>query len=181
LLKPINNHIIENVAPKAAPIKLTKRAVESLKPGPAPVVRYDDRLSGLGMRVMPSGRRFYFVRYRNKYNRSRWFSIGEHGKITADIARSTAQRILQAVIVNESDPSGERESFRAAPTVSNLFDRYIAEHVERKTARSPAKSSSASSSATSGRNSASIRSRLSRGRISIGSIAHEPQRLAKPT
>ena len=117
MLKPINNHVIENVAPKAAPIKLTKRAVESLKPGPAPVVRYDDRLSGLGVRVMPSGRRF---------------SIGEHGKITADIARSTAQRILQAVIVNESDPSGERESFRAAPTVSNLFDRYIAEHVERK-------------------------------------------------
>ena len=132
MLKPINNHVIENVAPKAAPIKLTKRAVESLKPGPAPVVRYDDRLSGFGVRVMPSGRRFYFVRYRNKYNRSRWFSIGEHGKITADIARSTAQRILQAVIVNESDPSGERESFRAAPTVSNLFDRYIAEHVERK-------------------------------------------------
>lgn len=44
-------------------IKLTKRSVESLKPGPAPVVRYDDRLSGFGVRVMPSGHRFYFVRY----------------------------------------------------------------------------------------------------------------------
>jgi integrase len=132
MLKPINNQVIESAAPKAAPIKLTKRTVESLKSGPEPVVRYDDKLSGFGVRVMPSGRRFYFVRYRNKYNRSRWFSIGEHGKITADIARSTAQRVLQAVVVNESDPSGERESFRSAPTVSDLFDRYITEHVEKK-------------------------------------------------
>jgi hypothetical protein len=54
MLKPINNHVIENVAPKAAPIKLTKRTVESLKPGPAPVVRYDDRLFGLGVRVIAS-------------------------------------------------------------------------------------------------------------------------------
>lgn len=113
-------------------IKLTKRSIESLKPRPAPVVRYDDRLSGFGVRVMPSGHRFYFVRYRNKHGRSRWFSIGEHGKVTADAARSTAQRILQAVIVDERDPSGEREAFRSAPTVNDLFDRYIAEHVERK-------------------------------------------------
>jgi Arm DNA-binding domain len=113
-------------------IKLTKRSVESLKSGPAPVVRYDDKLSGFGVRVMPSGRRFYFVRYRNKHGRSRWFSIGEHGKVTADAARATAQRILQAVIVDERDPSGEREAFRVAPTVNDLFDRYIAEHVCRR-------------------------------------------------
>ena len=128
MLEPID----KNAAPKASPIKLTKRTVESLEPGPASVVRYDDKLSGFGVRIMPSGRRFYFVRYRNKYNRSRWFSIGEHGKITADIARLTAQRVLQEVVVNKSDPSGERESFRSAPTVSDLFDRYISEHVERK-------------------------------------------------
>jgi integrase len=131
--KPIDESIIASAAlHQNEPIKLTKRSVESLKSGPAPVVRHDDKLSGFGVRVMPSGRRFYFVRYRNKYGRSRWFSIGEHGKVTADAARATAQRILQAVIVNESDPSGERESFRAAPTVSDLFDRYIAEHVEQK-------------------------------------------------
>ena len=31
-----------------------------------------------------------------------------------------------------SDPSGEREAFRAAPTVNDLLDRYITEHVEQK-------------------------------------------------
>jgi integrase len=113
-------------------IKLTKRWVESLPTSAGAGVWYDDRLAGFGVRVMPSGRRFYFVRYRNKHGRSRWFTIGEHGKVTADAARMMAQRILQTVAVDGSDPSGEREAFRAAPTVGDLLDRYITEHLERK-------------------------------------------------
>lgn len=112
--------------------KLTKRSVESFKSGGrAPVVRYDDKLAGFGVRVMPSGRRFYFVRYRNKYGRSRWFTIGEHGKITVAAARTRAKQIFQAV-VDGADPSSEREAFRAAPTVNDLLDRYIADHVEQR-------------------------------------------------
>jgi integrase len=112
--------------------KVTKRSVESLPTLDRPTVWYDDKLAGFGVRVMPSGRRFYFARYRNKHGRSRWFTIGEHGKVTAEAARAKAQRILQTVAVDGRDPSGEREAFRAAPTVNDLFDRYIAEHVERR-------------------------------------------------
>jgi hypothetical protein len=61
---------------------------------------------------------------------------GEHGKVTAEAARAKAQRVLQTVAVDGSDPSGEREAFRAAPTVNDLLDRYIAEHVERQNKRS---------------------------------------------
>ena len=113
-------------------IKVTKRSVESLPARDRPTVWYDDKLAGFGVRVMPSGRRFYFARYRNKHGRSRWFTIGEHGKVTAEAARAKAQRVLQTVAVDGSDPSGEREAFRAAPTVSELLERYIAEHVERQ-------------------------------------------------
>ena len=113
-------------------IKVTKRSVESLPTPGRPTVWYDDRLAGFGVRVMPSGRRFYFARYRNKHGRSRWFTIGEHGKVTAEAARAKAQRVLQTVAVDGSDPSGEREAFRAAPTINELLDRYIAEHVERQ-------------------------------------------------
>jgi integrase len=114
-------------------IKITKRSVESIEPAPAgALVRYDDKLAGFGVRVMSSGRRFYFVRYRNKYGRSRWFTIGEHGKVTADAARTKAQRILQTVAVDGRDPSGEREAFRAAPTVNDLLDRYVTEHLEQR-------------------------------------------------
>jgi Arm DNA-binding domain/Phage integrase, N-terminal SAM-like domain len=124
---------IEGTANHGQRIKLTKRSVESLAPAAKPVVHYDDRLAGFGVRVMPGGRRFYFVyfvRYRNKHGRSRWFTIGPHGKITADAARTMAQRILQTVAVDGRDPSSEREAFRVAPTVNDLLDRYIAEHVE---------------------------------------------------
>jgi hypothetical protein len=113
-------------------VKLTKRTVESLPSGARAVVWYDDKLAGFGVRVMPTGRRFYFVRYRNKHGRSRWFTIGEHGKVTADAARAKAQRVLQTVAVDGNDPSGEREAFRAAPTVNDLLDRYIKEHMERR-------------------------------------------------
>jgi integrase len=111
--------------------KLTKRSVESFAPASSRVVQYDDNLAGFGVRVMPSGRRYYFVRYRNKHGRARWFTIGEHGKITVEIARAKARQIFQAV-ADGDDPSGEREAFRAAPMVSDLLDRYLAEHVEQR-------------------------------------------------
>ena len=50
--------------------KVTKRSVESLLADARPVVWYDDKLAGFGVRVMPSGRRYYFARYRNRYGRS---------------------------------------------------------------------------------------------------------------
>jgi integrase len=123
---------INEASARTSRIKLTKRSVESLPSGNRPAVWYDDRLAGFGVRVMPSRRRFYFVRYRNKHGVSRWFTIGEHGKVTADAARTKAQRVLQTVAVDEADPSSKREEYRTAPTVSDLLDRYIAEHVERQ-------------------------------------------------
>ena len=99
--KPINE-----AASRKNRIKLTKRSVESLPSAATSVVWYDDKLAGFGVRVMPGGRRFYSARYRNKHGRSRWFTIVEHGKVTADAARTKAQRVLQTVAVDGSDPSG---------------------------------------------------------------------------
>ena len=111
--------------------KLTKRFVESRKPTGKRLVVFDDKLSGFGLRVMPSGKRFYFVQYRNKHGRSRWFTIDMHGKVTADGARKTARKVLHAVSEG-ADPAGERRTFRDAPIVDELLDRYVAEHVDRR-------------------------------------------------
>jgi integrase len=113
-------------------IRLTKRSVDSLRPETAAVIWYDDTLSGFGVRVMPSGRRFYFARYRSKHGRSRWFTIGEHGKVTVDAARTKAKGIFQTVAIDGVDPSRDREAHRAAPTVSDLLDRYLSDHVEKR-------------------------------------------------
>jgi integrase len=111
--------------------KLTKRFVEAQRPTAGNLVFFDDQMPGFGVRVMPSGKRSYFVQYRNRHGRSRWFTIGLHGKVTADGARKIARKVLDAV-QDGKDPAGEREAFRQAPTMSDLLDRYIAEHVERR-------------------------------------------------
>src|SRR6266567_2973767 len=97
--------------------KLTKRFVESRKPEGKRMVVFDDRLPGFGLRVMPGGKRFYFVQYRNAYGRSRWFTIGMHGKVTADGARKMARKVLDAA-GNGADPASERKAFREAPIVN---------------------------------------------------------------
>ncbi|WP_375764037.1 Arm DNA-binding domain-containing protein [Bradyrhizobium sp. Pha-3] len=112
---------------------LTKRYVESLKPGARPVVVFDAGLAGFGVRVMPSGHRSYFVQYRNKEGRSRWYTIGAHGKVTVDQARTIAKRVLHSA-ADGKDPAAERETFRTAPTVSDLLDRYLTEHVKKRNA-----------------------------------------------
>jgi hypothetical protein len=35
--------------------RLSKRTIDSFKPGPRPYINYDEDLTGFGLRVMPSG------------------------------------------------------------------------------------------------------------------------------
>jgi integrase len=111
--------------------KLTKRFVESVKPAVKDQVIFDEKTPGFGLRIMPSGVRSYLVQYRNKQGRSRRLTIGKHGKVTPDSARKMALRIFDAVREGR-DPVLERRAYIAAPTVNDLLDRYLAEHVDRK-------------------------------------------------
>ncbi len=114
--------------------KLNKRFVESRPKGEKAAVFFDEKLSGFGLRVMPSGKRFYFVQYRTapkRGGRSRWFTIGQHGTVTAAGARKAAHKILDKVRDGD-DPAGKRREDRDAKTVNELLDRYIAEHVDKR-------------------------------------------------
>jgi hypothetical protein len=46
--------------------KLTQRTVEALKPEAVPYYAWDSELKGFGVRVMPSGRKAWVVKYRVK-------------------------------------------------------------------------------------------------------------------
>jgi integrase len=61
----------------------------------------------------------------------RRFTIGAVGKITPEKARKRAQSILGDV-AHGRDPAGEKANERGAPTVAELTDRFLAEHVEPK-------------------------------------------------
>jgi integrase len=112
-------------------IKLTKRAIDALKPTGKRYSVSDTEIAGFCVRVSTAGGKAYGLRYRvggGRDGRSRWYTIGSHGKITPDQARDIAKGLAVA-IAQGGDPAGERNQARNAPNVSEFLDRYIADHV----------------------------------------------------
>lgn len=111
-------------------VRLTKRLVESLQPGPVgDRVVWDGDIPGFGIRVKPNGSRSYLIQYRNAGGRSRRFTLGRHGVLTAETARDLAREKL-ADVRKGGDPASERAARREAPTIALLCDRYLAEYSE---------------------------------------------------
>ncbi len=108
------------------PIKLTKRVVESIKPGDRETT-WDTEVKGFGVRVPASGRRTYILKYRTLDGRVRKPKIGVHGDLTVEQARTIAGEWKQAVRRGE-DPSAERQAARKAPTVADLAADYLQRH-----------------------------------------------------
>ena len=122
---------------KTAKRKLTlgKRTVEALKPADRPFIAWDDKLTGFGVRVQPSGVRSYLVNYRadggGRRAANRRLVIGRHGRVTADQARRLAREALGKVAAGE-DPAGERARSRSMPTLREAFGEFLDAGPERK-------------------------------------------------
>src|SRR5688572_254244 len=114
--------------PKA---KITKRAVEAIPIGPSDVVLWDTELKGFGCKITPQGKRAYFVYYRTEGGTQRRPFIGEHGAVTAEQARDIARQWLAKVAAGD-DPSKNRQDLRLAPTVAEVCDRFLKEHIARR-------------------------------------------------
>ncbi|MGE3159730.1 MAG: tyrosine-type recombinase/integrase [Xanthobacteraceae bacterium] len=105
--------------------RLTKRVVDAAKPdAQRDVFLWDGELRGFGLRVKPNGKRSFFIQYRNRNGRSRRFTVGQYGHLTADEARRKAQKLL-ATIIDGQDPAAQRAADRAAMTVAELCDEYF--------------------------------------------------------
>ena len=107
--------------------RITKRTVDALptptkEAGEARV--WDTDLKGFFLRVYPSGRRVYALKYRLG-PLQRIFTIGVHGSpYTPETARDAADAALRRVSAGE-DPATEKKEAREALTVSALIDRYL--------------------------------------------------------
>ena len=114
-----------------ATIKLTKRAVEAIKPEPRDVFIWDAELRGFGVRVKPSGTRIYLVQYRDADRRTRRYAIGQHGRLTAEQARGEAKALL-GDIERGRNPSAERKAARAADadTVEAVAREFVARYAK---------------------------------------------------
>lgn len=118
---------------------ITKRLVDSLKPGPRAWICWDDELKGFGVQVLSSGTRSFVVQYRNAHQRQRRYTIGRYGAFTVDEARREARAVLQDA-AKGGDPVEHRAASRAAPDVAALLDRYLSDHVAKQNAASTAAS-----------------------------------------
>ena len=108
---------------------LTKRTVEALKPAEKSWTAWDEKLTGFGVRVQPSGTKSFIVNYRagsgGRKAPNKRVVIGHYGRIAPDLARRLAQDMLGRVARGE-DPAGERADARGVPTLARAFGVYMA-------------------------------------------------------
>ena len=114
---------------------LTKRTVEALKPDHRPWIAWDDRLTGFGVRVQPSGAKTFVVNYRSgsggRSAPNKRVTLGRFGRITPDHARRMAQELLGKV-ASGADPARERAEARDMPTLARAFEDYLGANPRRK-------------------------------------------------
>ena len=137
LLQCPHETIETNTAKRTARLKtnLTKRTVEALKPDHRPWIAWDDRLTGFGVRVQPSGAKTFVVNYRSgsggRSAPNKRVTLGRFGRITPDHARRMAQELLGKVASGE-DPARERAEARDMPTLARAFEDYLGANPRRK-------------------------------------------------
>ena len=109
---------------------ISKRMVEALKVE-KDTVFWDSELSGFGVRVYASGQKYYVVQTRARGRAAKRVTVGRHGLITAEEARRRAALIIARIKAGE-DPVPEPMAAKRAggPTVAELAQRYLEEHVE---------------------------------------------------
>lgn len=104
--------------------RISKRTVDSLSVEGKDAVFWDSELQGFGVRVYPSGSKVYIVQTRSA-GRSRRFTLGRHGVISADEARHMAAHTIARVKQGEEPelaPSGWAADPASAPYRTSTRD-----------------------------------------------------------
>ena len=109
--------------------RITKRAVESLAVREREYMVWDRDIKGFGVRVHPSGRKVYLVKFRHR-GRILKKTIGPCGAIPPAAARARAAEIITAARTGK-DPAGRDLLARETgmPTVNELARRFVEEYV----------------------------------------------------
>lgn len=113
--------------------RITSEVVNRLRPGERVS---DDKLAGFRVRRQTTTSRVYEFNYSINGVRKQ-IKIGRHGTVTPDgitswtpeTARREAKR-LAGLVAQGIDPKADQRG-NGAPTVKDLFDRYMVDHVKR--------------------------------------------------
>jgi hypothetical protein len=112
--------------------RISKRALDTLTcpPDKDRFILWDSDLKGFGVCAFLSGSKVYVAQYR-KDGRSRRTTIGDHGRLTPQEARSEAKKILGAV-EQGVDPIEQRRAARGVRTLRDVADEFMQLHVAAK-------------------------------------------------
>ncbi|MGE3576794.1 MAG: tyrosine-type recombinase/integrase [Dehalococcoidia bacterium] len=110
---------------------MTDRHLKALSPGTSAIEEWDTQQRGLIVRVLPSGRVEFAIRYRIHGKRRR-LKLGEYPALSLAEARKRARR-AQSAIDNGEDPARDRQVAKAAPTdtVEALAAEYLKKHARK--------------------------------------------------
>ncbi len=130
--------------PKRATDRLIDKLVQTLPlPDKGATITYDAEVPGFGIRVTANGARSFVLNYMTA-GRERRMTIGQFPTWSSTAAREEA-RTLRRKVDSGIDPMAERKAQdaaamaeRSAPTMEELFARYDAEHLPRKSPRAAA-------------------------------------------
>lgn len=114
-------------------MKLTKARIDSFTyegDGKSRDVRWDDAVTGLGLRVYPSGKKAFVLSYRMQ-GQKRLLTLGQFGPLTLDKARDTALK-QKGQVIDGKDPLEQRKTTASAKTVAELCRTYLVRYAVHK-------------------------------------------------
>ena len=107
---------------------LTKRTIDALEPTDKAWIAWDDRLTGFGVRVYPSGHKSFIVNYRTgnggRKAPNKRIVLGRCDRLAPDRARRMAHQVLGKVASGD-DPAGDRAEARGIPVLRQAFEEYM--------------------------------------------------------
>ena len=116
---------------------LTKQAIDrsAFDPeGPTWQWLRDESVPGFGLRLLPSGRKSFVLRYRTRTGRMRYLTLGRYGTLTVSQAQKKARRELGKVLDGD-DPAEERKEGRRGATFAGFSETYLRRMEKRWTAK----------------------------------------------
>jgi integrase len=117
--------------------RITDKLIRGLAPPPSGNrIHYDTDIRGFGVRITAAGAVSFVLNY-YVHKRERRYTIGQYPAWSVVAARREAEDLRKRIDRGE-DPLARRIEDRDAPTVHDLFERYDAEHLPTKAARSAA-------------------------------------------
>ena len=104
----------------------TLPVIEALEPAAKPWIAWDDKVTGFGVRVQPSGAKSFIVNFRvRKGGPLKRMVIALVGEMLPGQARQRARAVIERVARGE-DPEKARDAVLAMLTLEEVFDAYMA-------------------------------------------------------